>query len=82
MDVTGTGQCHYCGQPGGRGARELRPYGPGGAEVCAGCVVGEEGEHEEMARKQFGQKLSAAVSVTGAAQLSPQGPIPRIQRAR
>ena len=36
-------RCHRCGRPGGPGKRELRPYGPGGQDVCAGCVFGENG---------------------------------------
>lgn len=35
-------KCFYCKQSGGKGPRELRPYGPGGSDVCAECVLGEK----------------------------------------
>ena len=32
---------YYCGQPDGKGPRELRPYGPDGADVCFECAMGD-----------------------------------------
>lgn len=51
--------CHYCKQPGGKGDRSLRPYGPGGADVCAGCVLGEGAppERKDVARKALDRQL-------------------------
>lgn len=34
--------CYRCEQPDGVGLRELRPYGPGGRDVCAECVFGKD----------------------------------------
>ncbi len=51
--------CIHCGQPGGTGKRELRPYGPNGADVCAGCVLGNP-EREQVARKRLDLSLAAA----------------------
>ena len=55
-------RCYYCRQLGGNGARELRPYGPGGADVCAGCVLGAGAppEREEQARSRFAVQLGMA----------------------
>lgn len=33
--------CYKCQRPNGKGARECRPYGPGGQPICAGCAFGE-----------------------------------------
>ncbi len=45
-------QCIHCGEPNGSGARELRPYGPGGSDVCAGCVI-DSPARLGVAEKQF-----------------------------
>lgn len=47
----------HCNRPGGVGDRELRPYGPGGRDVCAGCVFDGPPEREEEARQQLGARL-------------------------
>lgn len=63
MSGSTTGRaCHVCGRAGGFGKRELRPYGPGGADVCAGCVFGENGGRPAAARvaeaeRQLGARL-------------------------
>lgn len=49
--------CMYCDQPGGVGKRELRPYGPGGKDVCAGCVFDGPPEREVMARGELAKRL-------------------------
>lgn len=56
------GQCH---RPAGRGARECRPYGPGGSLLCAGCMFGEDGAApnpalEAEAKRQFSMRLAKA----------------------
>ena len=50
----------YCGRPDGRGPRELRPYGPGGKDVCAECAFDGPPERLEEARRQFVAKLDGA----------------------
>lgn len=54
-------RCMHCKQPGGRGPRELRPYGPNGQDVCAECVLGKgaPGERAATARQQLGRALMA-----------------------
>lgn len=57
-------KCYSCGEPGGKGKRELRPYGPNGADVCAGCVFGEKGGKPDPtklaeAEKQLGKQMLA-----------------------
>lgn len=52
-------KCIHCKQPGGKGPRELRPYGPGGADVCAECVLGNP-KREKVAKHQLGQRLLTA----------------------
>lgn len=46
--------CYHCGLPGGTGKRELRPYGPGGVDVCAECVLGDKAhpERENVAKQE------------------------------
>jgi len=56
--------CYKCHRIGGAGPRELRPYGPGGQDLCAGCMFGEDGnkpdpEVEEEAKRQFTKRLLA-----------------------
>lgn len=75
--------CYKCKQPGGGGKRELRPYGPNGADVCAGCVFGndESGPDQallEQAKKQLAKQVAMAgsrVLVLGAGeQAGPRAP--------
>lgn len=49
--------CMYCGLPGGKGPRELRPYGPGGRDVCAECVFNGPPQRKEEAERQLGMRL-------------------------
>lgn len=55
-------RCYHCGQPGGDGPRELRPYGPNGSDVCAGCVFGKDAppERKEMATAALSRQLAVA----------------------
>ena len=48
--------CSLCGLPGGPSERELRPYGRGGADVCAGCVLGDP-DRESEARRQLATRM-------------------------
>jgi hypothetical protein len=52
--------CMHCGQPGGTGKRELRPYGPGGRDVCAGCTFDGPPERLKTAEKELGKQLLPA----------------------
>lgn len=59
-------RCHYCGQPDefpDKPKSELRPYGPGGAMVCAGCGL-DGGAREAEAKSAF-LVLSDAESTFG-----------------
>lgn len=47
-------QCHYCSA-----ARDLRPYGPGGAWVCFPCATATPAR-EEAAKAEFLSKLDEA----------------------
>jgi hypothetical protein len=47
--------CHYCGPT----DRELRPYGPGGSNVCFPCATATP-EREVAAAAAFGSLLDAA----------------------
>lgn len=49
--------CYHCKQPGGTGPRELRPYGPGGADVCAECTFKGPPERLKQAEKVLGARL-------------------------
>lgn len=70
--------CYKCKRGNGKGARELRPYGPNGQDICAGCVFGEDGnspnpEAENEAKRQ----LTKRVMSPGPHVLDPDvGPIP------
>lgn len=68
------GTCHYCGPT----DRELRPYGPGGSDVCFPCAM-ETPEREAAAKAAFGVQLDAAeaVSPLGVAAIGTgDGPVP------
>lgn len=51
-------RCMHCKKPGGKGPRELRPYGPGGQDVCAECVLNGPPEREREARRQLARKVA------------------------
>jgi hypothetical protein len=69
--------CHYCGTT----ERALRPYGPGGAPVCNPCVHTDPAREAE-AKRRYGLALDRAQKHTGAAQLTPAGPVPFLTRRR
>ncbi len=49
--------CMHCGEEGGIGDRELRPYGPGGRDVCAGCVFNGPADRLKQAEEELGKRL-------------------------
>lgn len=49
--------CMHCNRPGGVGPRELRPYGPGGRDVCAECTFKGPPERLEESERQLGARL-------------------------
>lgn len=51
--------CHYCGTT----EKDLRPYGPGGSDVCYPCAM-ETPEREAAAQAAFGALLDGAGAVT------------------
>jgi hypothetical protein len=69
--------CLYCGKKDGKGPRELRPYGPNGADVCAECVM-HNTDRNDAARLQFQKMLNDADKTTGKALLTEEGPVPYI----
>lgn len=73
-------KCSICGQAGERtGKRELRPYGVGGALVCAGCVLGDS-EREAEARRRL-ERLFIQADMHGVDLQLQAGsaPLPRIR---
>lgn len=52
-------KCGVCGQPGGPGKRELRPYGRNGTDICAGCVFGNA-EREAVAQERMALQFAMA----------------------
>ena len=66
------GVCYYHGPT----DRELRPYGPGGSNVCHPCATATP-ERERAAQSAFGALLDANAQITGAVVLgSQEGPQP------
>jgi len=55
-------RCCYCGCENREGDKELRPYGPNGADICFGCMM-ESPEREEEATRQFAMQLDACGDV-------------------
>ena len=49
--------CMHCLRLDGRGPRELRPYGPGGRDVCAECTFKGPPERLKEAERQLGVRL-------------------------
>lgn len=45
-------KCYVCGCENGTGDNELRPYGPNGSPICAGCCFGNP-ERKKEAIKQL-----------------------------
>ena len=78
--------CHYCNQesnfprnPAKGRQVELRPYGPGGADVCFQCMT-KSPEREAAAHKVFGAQLDAAnAGGQGVSTLTSDGPEPGLQ---
>lgn len=66
-------ECVHCGKGG-----DLRPYGPGGANVCFPCAM-ETPERKQEAEDQFAECLGAAGPV---AVLADVGPLPYVQAPR
>jgi len=52
----------YCGCGPGRGNQELRPYGPHGEDVCAGCVLDGPSERREDAQRALDALMQKAAS--------------------
>lgn len=52
-------QCSLCEKPGGKGPRELRPYGKGGSDVCAECTFSgpDAVKNQKIAREQFNKQI-------------------------
>ncbi len=60
---------------------ELRPYGPGGAQVCFQCMK-KTPETEQSAQRNFGVQLDANEVVGGGATLlTSDGPVPFSEEA-
>lgn len=51
--------CCVCGGSNGTGKAELRPYGPGGADICHGCAFAGP-EMRKSTEKQFKALLDGA----------------------
>lgn len=66
-------ECHYCGPT----ERELRPYGPGGSEICFPCMKATP-EREEAAKNAFGGLLDAVEVVSPGPVMigTSEGPVP------
>ncbi len=75
--------CHYCGDaenfprdPAKGRQVELRPYGPGGAQVCFECMMATP-DREREAQRKFGVQLESNEVVGGGATLlTSDGPVP------
>jgi hypothetical protein len=75
--------CVHCKRQGGSGPRELRPYGPDGADVCAECILGPGAppEREATAKQELGKRHM----YPGTLLLDPTeqvGPRPLLKRGR
>jgi len=49
-------KCYKCGEPEGKGPRELRPYGPKGEMVCYECAM----KQKDITDAMFAKQLEAA----------------------
>lgn len=66
--------CHWCGPT----ERELRPYGPGGSDICYPCMMADPAR-EKAASQNFGALLEGAEIVgDGIVTLTPSGPQPGV----
>lgn len=81
MDQLGSGRvrtCSCCGQPEDFPAdpgSEIRPYGPGGSDICYRC--GTSAEHVDETARNFGTVLDGATAAGGGvAVLTDEGPAP------
>ena len=74
--------CHYCGKGENFPAdpkSELRPYGPGGADVCYGCATATP-EREQQAKGNFMVQLEAnEILGDGITVLTNRGPEPNVK---
>ena len=67
--------CHFCGTT----ESELRPYGPGGSDICFPCMKADP-EREAAAQGAYGALLEAAGSMTGVASIGTSaGPQPVLE---
>jgi hypothetical protein len=66
-------KCHFCGTT----EKELRPYGPGGSDVCFPCAT-ETPAREAAAQAAFGSLLDATEAVSQGPVMigTDEGPIP------
>lgn len=78
--------CYQCKRPGGVGKRELRPYGPNGSDICAGCVFGEEGSEanqellgqaRSQLQRQLGNAGESVIVLDAANQVGPRALTPQ-----
>lgn len=75
------GSCSICGLPGEKtGKRELRPYGKGGALICAECGLSPERKASTM--KRLGEHMDrAALAGGGAVVIGPgRAPTPYVSK--
>lgn len=75
-------KCHYCDKTDAQFRAEgnddpLRPYGPGGADVCFKCATATP-EREEAAGQAFGALLDGVEAVSSGPVMigTDEGPIP------
>ncbi len=79
--------CHHCGDaenfprdPAKGRQVELRPYGPGGAQVCFQCAM--EPKNKKQTERNYGVQLETNEVVGGgAALLTSDGPVPFSEEA-
>ena len=69
----GEHSCHYCGPT----EEELRPYGPGGTNICFPCMTATP-EREDAAKGVFLALLDGVAAVSDGAVMigSEEGPLP------
>ena len=82
LDKQAARKCSYCGKEENfpiDTKSELRPYGKGGSLICIGCVKSDKSV-EEIAKDNFLKRLDKSSSKTGASLLSPEGPIPYLNK--
>lgn len=63
--------CHYCKAD----DKEMRPFGPGGAQVCFDCAFATP-ERQAETERQFDARLNSACEVSDIIELTEDGPRP------